>query len=525
MDTVQYYDGIKYIDVNPLEVLLSPTKELATSIATGPQDEFFDKLDRVNGELSRFGEDFKLSVTPSWNWKPGTIPKVRELLINKVLDVNRKSNGLQGLFQRTYDRSYYLTRHRNNFGELEALKASLKSQNYKPDVDIDKFQESMEAIVCKINSQKSIIEETTEKKVIIDTFLSGLDNPRYSKLHVEITLSNLNMNIFNGKECVHNQNLEPIFIKIEIPFRSFLIDYEDLKKRSATLPSFKGLYLSMLLPPKERASNTRYVSETYFPYIAAPYYNTRFDGVHNEPQFATVCLDNYLDEIRKSFRSLNWLDMAISLMSWAQYYDTTYSNPYNHFNTMHLGLSEDTSLAYQNLAGYSNSCPDKVNDKFSVGSTYSICEHEAFVNAKSANKFCDSLKCIHRNNGNCNQYKTINHMLESIKDEEWSYQVESFVGYIQAIEHIDLSNRNQLLWDILDQIETSGLNVNGEDFYYRLYYYLRARRVQSGNIIRALYNYTNYWNTEEENNINPSEDLTAEATEELMLRWATTGGR
>ena len=116
-------------------------------------------------------------------------------------------------------------------------------------------------------------------------------------------------------------------------------------------------------------------------------------------------------------------------------------------------------------------------------------------------------------------------MLKSIKDEEWSYQVESFVGYIQAIEHIDLSNRNQLLWDILDQIETSGLNVNGEDFYYRLYYYLRARRVQSGNIIRALYNYTNYWNTEEENNINPSEDLTAEATEELMLRWATTGGR
>ena len=522
MDTVAYYDGMKYKQVFPIEVLLNPTMDLAKSIATGPQDEFFTALDRVNGELKYFGEDFQLFVTPSWNWKPGTIPKTKELVV-KILEIEKKSQGLTGLFQRTRDRNYYLRRHERNFAELEGLKSSLKRDSYKIDVDIDKFKESMEDIVCKINSQIKLIKEMTEEKVIIETFISGLDNPRYSELHLDITLSNLTMNVFNGSSCIHNQNLEPINIKLAVPFRGFLSGLEDLKK-TYIRPTIKGFYLSMLLPKEESLSNSRYVTETYFPYIASPFYNRRYEGIHSEPQYTTVCLDNYYDEIKKSFRSLNWFDMAMSLMSWAQYYDTTYSNPYNTLGTMNLGVSEETSEAYQNIVSYQASCPEKIRKKYSFPPTSSIVEKEQLNNLESSMNFCDSIKCIHRNNGNCTQYYEGLNIFDSNNNEEWSYQVESFIGYIEeCIKDENSSNREMFLYDLLDYFNISHvLSSFSEDLFFKLFNYLKLRTRLKFTILDFLTSRTDYYSKEEKDttNNNPSNNV-----EEVMLRWAMTGGQ
>ena len=81
----EYWNGRTYIAVEDTTVLLNPTQELANSIATGPQDDLYSALDRFNRPLP---DNVKLAVTPSWNWKPGTIPKFREYLINNLYNLD-----------------------------------------------------------------------------------------------------------------------------------------------------------------------------------------------------------------------------------------------------------------------------------------------------------------------------------------------------------------------------------------------------------------------------------------------------
>ena len=119
----EYWNGRTYIAAEDTTVLLNPTQELANSIATGPQDDLYSALDRFNGRLP---DDVKLAVTPSWNWKPGTIPKFREYLINTIYKINGKSNGLEHLMRRTREWSWNYRYWENNLRELEALKYSLK---------------------------------------------------------------------------------------------------------------------------------------------------------------------------------------------------------------------------------------------------------------------------------------------------------------------------------------------------------------------------------------------------------------
>ena len=70
MKSVEYWTGSKLINVYPLSYLLNPTEELAASIATGPQDDFFEKLDRCNEMLHN---DLLLEASDhySYNWSYG----------------------------------------------------------------------------------------------------------------------------------------------------------------------------------------------------------------------------------------------------------------------------------------------------------------------------------------------------------------------------------------------------------------------------------------------------------------------
>ena len=85
MRTVEYFNGIKWINAVPFDWLKNASVDLANSIATGPQNSFFDKLDVVNGCLP---SEYRLSVSPSWNWKPGTIPKTKEYIRKYLLQID-----------------------------------------------------------------------------------------------------------------------------------------------------------------------------------------------------------------------------------------------------------------------------------------------------------------------------------------------------------------------------------------------------------------------------------------------------
>ena len=64
-----------------------------------------------------------------------------------------------------------------------------------------------------------------------------------------------------------------------------------------------------------------------FPYINHSYRSSN-------SSFGNVCLDTLTDGIKNSFKSLNFVDMSLKLLSWAQYYNFKHSNPYN--NPIHL---------------------------------------------------------------------------------------------------------------------------------------------------------------------------------------------
>ena len=79
-DSIELYNGHNNINVNTLDILREPNQQLANAIATGPQDEFFSKLEECNRVLTRFSdEELVLSVTPSWNWRPGTLDIIKNM--------------------------------------------------------------------------------------------------------------------------------------------------------------------------------------------------------------------------------------------------------------------------------------------------------------------------------------------------------------------------------------------------------------------------------------------------------------
>ena len=97
MNPVEYYNGNSNIDVYSIKYLLTPSQELADSMATGPQDELYTALERFN---SRLPDNVKLTVTPSWNWKPGTIPKFREYLWKNIYRFDSKATSLTHMMKR-----------------------------------------------------------------------------------------------------------------------------------------------------------------------------------------------------------------------------------------------------------------------------------------------------------------------------------------------------------------------------------------------------------------------------------------
>ena len=100
-DSIELYNGDSNINVNTLDILREPNQQLANAIATGPQDEFFSILEECNRYIIGYNDSApRLSVTPSWNWKPGTLNIIKDY-VAKQLMLNKKSSGLGKYISRT----------------------------------------------------------------------------------------------------------------------------------------------------------------------------------------------------------------------------------------------------------------------------------------------------------------------------------------------------------------------------------------------------------------------------------------
>ena len=92
--------GDKKLEVNDLDYLSNLNQDELNSIATGPQDAFFESVNIINNQFKYMGINHQIDVTNKWNWKPGTYDKIKELLYRK-LEMHKKSKSVEHLIQRT----------------------------------------------------------------------------------------------------------------------------------------------------------------------------------------------------------------------------------------------------------------------------------------------------------------------------------------------------------------------------------------------------------------------------------------
>tara|TARA_Y100000593_G_scaffold87612_1_gene168380 strand:+ start:1429 stop:2976 length:1548 start_codon:yes stop_codon:yes gene_type:complete len=424
MKPVEYYNGTRTINVIDIKELLNPSQELANSMATGPQDELYTALDRFNGWLP---EEYQLAVTPSWNWKPGTIPKFKEYLINNVYRINTKSQGLEHLMRRTREQSRYFTHYERRLSEIESKKSWLKREGYSADVDINEFTNKLNDMINKIESQCDMVRNMTNGDVTIDVVVGGISNPRNAVIYVDVYMENLTMNVFQGEKCIQKIPLEPIHIISHINIRKFINNYESKKTTSFT---WKGSYLSEQI--EYESGVTRDTHVTSFPFIATNYYDTYNNNTI--PVYSNVCLDNYIDEVNKSFFSLNWVDMVMSLMAWAQYYNTSYSNPYNNLSELTVGMPKEYSKEYAAVVGFRNSCSRKQKTKYS---TRSIAKSFTQLDGmKMMNDSCNKIGCQFAEQ--CTTYVNQSKVINNLLGNETIGLIESFIGLFIENDSTDL---------------------------------------------------------------------------------------
>tara|TARA_R110000824_G_scaffold69214_2_gene178328 strand:+ start:11037 stop:12581 length:1545 start_codon:yes stop_codon:yes gene_type:complete len=514
MNSVAYHNGYKTIEVKDIKFLLNPSQDLANSMATGPQDELYTALDRFN---SRLPEGQQLTVTPSWNWKPGTIPKFKEYLINNLLKINTKSNGLYHLMKRTRIEARYHSYLESSLQSIENKKAWLKHENYSANVDIVEFTQKLKDMVNRITEQCESVRKMTNGNVTINVVLGNIDNPRNTVMYVDVYMQNLVMNIFQKDTCVQLINLSPIRIVSSINMRKF-INLNDKKQTVAV--SRKGLYMSEQIPVKGIISRygTHKAHANEFPFIATPYLErTESNSVHNI-NYGAVCLDNFTDEVNKSFFSLNWVDMAISLMSWAQYYNSEYSNPYNGLSLLHLGMPKGYSAEYQAISNRRENCESTMTDLHSTKwQPHTIDEVEGL---ESMHNHCQSIGCQWA--GTCETYKKQAIIANNLQDLEIQAVAEGFMGLMISYDTPQIRHR---FVDSFGYIK-DGFDMPAEEYYADLVMVVRmfSIREMTDRFSLILPEMLKVHEDGGELADRDGEAHVGQDMEEQMIRWATERG-
>ena len=511
-EVANYYNGTEETEVINIDSLSEISSEFAESIATGPQDEFLELLDRFNRYLP---DNQKIAVTPAWNWKPGTYDKFREYLISK-LQINKRPQDLTHLINRTHDNARFnINRIANTIEALESRKWRLKSDGYKIEVDIDEFKKTMKEIVDRIQSQSKLVEEITGGRVTIRTYI-GNETSRYTKIYSDIILKDLSMEVYQGDSKIHTQPLEIITIKSQMLLRKFINAYQEKNNMWQGL-NFKGLYESELVTNR----HGDHYQATLFPYISRAYWR------NGRPDYSNVCLDRYNDDVKKAYANIDFVNMGMQLMEWAQFYSTNYSHPYNSLGTMHIGLPDSYSKAYKAIVADSaamSNCLDTIAYKNEIQLNYHwTSKEEVESNLDLLINNCDKMDCVYRHNG-CSQYgnniNKLRNFHNRVVDSDIGYMIESLLGYCFAEGLIDTYNFE----------DSFGISIRHKPIYEsetgiilsRLYYAMLSS-IDNENLLNSsmynyLKNYTTYWsNAKEEAEI----ILTEEEQKEALMRFAT----
>ena len=400
-------------EVQDIDVLKDLNQEMANSIATGPQTEFYEELDSFNGILSHYGVE-SLDITNTWRWKAGVYDKIDKLIAGR-LALHKKSNGIGHKIERARDNMRYINHIRSMAWKLENLKHTLKKGGYSRDVDINEFKEKTSELASTINKQCDIAYDRSDGKIEIKPYLSNEINARDTKLMYELIIRDMNILVYDGKK-----------------------DSKLIQKVEAEKDSYIRMIIQKNL--RESLNNTRIhyqIIGTYksnYKWLRNPYISS-----FNNTEYGTVCLSSYEDDVQNSLKNTDFMSLQYHLLSWAQYYHNQYSNPYNNISLFHIGLPESYSSEYKaTISNVSNSCGKSMKDAYKPD--FNLKNSIALTNN------CDDRECAWRLG--CGEYVNTLYFQNKLHDCEYVTQVESFIGSLR--EYLEPQNLSK--YELLNKL-------------------------------------------------------------------------
>jgi hypothetical protein len=521
-DSIELFNGVRNIQVHSLDYLKEPSQQLANAIATGPQDDFFQLLEEINryfGISAHYNtEDITphLSVTPSWNWRPGTLNKVKEY-VHRQLQLGTKSSGLGKYIYRAKNNAQYrLSWMAQKLTECERLKRVLKRDGYSPNVDIEEYKEVLVEFCNNVESNCKKASEATDSRVKLVPYIHITENERNTRFYLFCNIGQGDIKIVNGESVIQEIPMSGINIVFSCSLR-LMTQYLANPAPMRYNVQYTGMYDS----PVHREGSYRSMQQLSHPYIAQP---SRHSG-SNHPdgiRWSTVCLSSFTDDVRKAFHQLNYVVLGMQLLEWSSYYHTNYSNPYNQPTYLHFGMPKSFSKEYQaTMSRDTQSCANRMRNKyFNPNSFIGSVNYEN--QRLDFNEYCNEIECIWRND--CNTYRHNNLAIKSLSNDDYRYMVESIIGY--AVED------GHEAW-ILDDYEVN-LNLPGDsedkdnlildwyDITTRILissFSLRKVTLRSSYaILRDMY----YWGEEKKVPIIEKEAIpNNDRIKEQMLQWAT----
>ena len=512
-DSILLYNGHVNINVNTLDILKEPNQQLANAIATGPQDEFFSKLEECNRCLR---DEQQLSVTPSWNWRPGTFDKIKQYVATQLM-IDKKSNGLSKYISRTSENARYrLSWISRKIEECEELKRMLKREGYQHDVNIEEYLEKLLVFCNTIEESIEKATEATNGKVLFKPYIYVPINERNTTFYIDCYIKPGELNVCQDNTLIQKIPITGIKLMFSCPLRK-MMKYLDKPSFSSLSVSYTGINDSPLVNP----TSYRTSQETLHPYIAAPY---RRESNSTNIEWATTCFSSFTDVIRTAFHQLNFVVLSMELLELASYYNTAHANPYNSLNLTHFGMPKDYSKAYQAVVSRdTDNCAGRLRGKM-IDSRTTVYSVKNTTDKSKLINYCNSIEC--QWSSNCHMYKSYNYELMRLDDEEYRYMIESIVGAmmeqwkIETFETVlyedfgiyfddslpeDHELRDSIVCDYQDAISQLIMRHNLDYFDY---------------ILREM----NYWGKQEKKlaSVNEIEaQLNEEQIKREMLQWAT----
>jgi hypothetical protein len=513
-DSIELYNGHININVNTLDVLREPNQQLANAIATGPQDVFFSKLEECNRVLSGYSsEGPMLSVTPSWNWRPGTLDMIKNYVARQLM-LDKKSSGLGKYVSRTGDNArYQLSWMARKLEECEEVKRMLKREGYQHDVDIEEYIVKLADFCDKIEESVNQAINATEGKVSFVPYIHiPENNERQATFYLDCYIKPGELNVCQDNTLIQKIPITGIKIMFNCPLRK-MMRYLDKPSNSLLNVSYTGLNDAKITS----RSSYRVRQTTYHPYIAQPNSNENSGYI----RWGTTCFSSFTDNIRRSFHQLNFVVLAMELLEWSSYYNTAHANPYNNLSLTHIGMPKSYSKAYQAVVSRdTSSCSGRLNGHIfdKMARIYSPKHNRDKVNFV---EYCQNIECIWRTD--CNAFREYTQELNRILDYEYIYMIESILGAL--LEHWKDDTVNSVLYEDFSVDMDNSLDENHEKREYVIYDYKDAidalvMRYESIYTFCYILDEINYWGNEEKPAVT---EITGEDDniKRAMLQWAT----